>query len=365
MLKWTYLVFFCVLALSGSVADAEEQDKFYKVLGVNHDASAQEIKKAFRKLSLKWHPDKNKGNEEAKAKFNEITEAYEILSNEEKRQLYDMGGEEGLTKQNQPSSPFDMFFGGGGGGGGRRNKGQDFRMDFEVTLEDLYLGVQKDFSVSRKVLCTKCRGTGAKGGETKTCKTCKGKGVVMKMQKLGPGFNVQMQSNCDKCGGKGKTFKTACATCKGSKLVLEEKTLEAVVEKGMPNGNEIVFERASEQAPDTIPGDVILVLKTKKHPRFTRSANGNDLKHTMEITLKEALLGFKKTLLQLDGRMLSIERNGVTPYDHVMRKEGEGMPHHNYPSDKGNLHVTFKVKFPSKFTEEQKTQLRLRCDESA
>lgn len=333
---------------------AQIEDKHYKTLGVSRDATGKEIKKAFRKLSLKYHPDKNKGDEEARKKFVEITEAYEILSDEEKRQLYDLGGEDGLKKQNQPSSPFDMFFGGGGGGGGRR-KGQDFRMEFDVSLEDIYNGAEKEFNVNRNILCTKCRGTGAKGGETKTCKTCKGKGVVMSLQQIGPGFNVQMQSNCEKCGGKGKTFKTACPTCKGKKVMMEEKALNAVVEKGMKNGHEIVFERASEQSPETVPGDVILVIKTQKHKLFTRK--GNDLHHTMTITLKEALLGFSKTLQQMDGRTITVARDGVTYQDYVMTVPGEGMPHHNFPSDKGKLFVKFKVDFPKQLTAAQKEQL--------
>lgn len=334
-------------------ADGEDPEKFYKVLGVTRDATAKDVKKAFRKLSLKYHPDKNKGNEEARQKFNEITEAYEVIGDEEKRQLYDMGGEDGLKRQNQPASPFDMFFGGGGGGG--RRKGQDFRMDFAVTLEDLYNGVEKDFNVNRKVLCTACRGSGAKGGETKKCNKCKGQGVVLQMQQLGPGFNVQMQAACDKCGGKGKTFKTKCPTCKGQKLVMEEKTLEAVIEKGMPNGHPLVFERASEQSPDTLPGDVILVLKTSKHKQFKR--NGNDLHHTMSITLKEALLGFKKVIKQLDGRDIVVERTGVTQHEYVMKIKAEGMPHHNFPSDKGNLLVKFTVKYPKTFTADQQSKL--------
>lgn len=334
--------------------EEEDPEKFYKLLGVSRDATAKDIKKAFRKLSLKYHPDKNKGDEEAKTMYNQITEAYEVLGDEEKRQLYDMGGEQGLQNRNQPSSPFDMFFGGGGGGGGRR-KGPDFKMEFSVTLEDLYNGHEKDFNVNRKVLCTKCRGTGAKGGETKKCKKCKGQGVVMQLQQLGPGFNVQMQAACDKCGGKGKTFKTACPTCKGNKLVMEEKTLNAVLEKGMPNGHQLVFERASEQSPDTLPGDVILVIKTEKHSLYKRK--GNDLHHTMTITLKESLLGFKKTIRQLDGRDILVERKGVTHQDYVMKIAEEGMPHHNFPSDKGNMLIKFNVKFPKSFTPDQQTKL--------
>jgi len=312
-----------------------QETKYYEILGVERDASAAEIKKAFRKLSLQYHP------------------AYDVLSDPEKRQLYDLGGEENLKKGNQPASPFDMFFGGGQGG---RRKGQNFKMEFSVTLEDLYNGAQKEFRVNRKVLCNKCRGTGAKGGETTKCKKCQGRGVVMQLQQLGPGFNVQMQTACDACGGKGQTFKVACPVCKGEKVVMEEKVLTTVIERGMPNGHELVFERASEQSPDTIPGDVILQVKTEKHSRFTRQ--GNDLHHTMTITLKEALLGFKKSIQQLDGRTVEVSRDGVTQYDHVMQIKGEGMPHHDVPSDKGNMFVKFQVVFPNKLTPDQQERLK-------
>lgn len=129
--------------------------------------------------------------------------------------------------------------------------------------------------------------------------------------------------------------------------------MEAVIERGMANGAQLVFERASEQSPETIPGDVLLIIKTESHKRFKRK--GNDLHHTMHISLKEALLGFNKKLLQLDGRELSIKRSGVTHPDYVMKVTAEGMPHHNFPSDKGDLYVKFIVKFPKKLTADQKT----------
>lgn len=341
-----------ILILAAVLVSAQEE-KYYKVLGIQRDASAGEIKKAFRKLSLEYHPDKNPGDEAARVKFVEISEAYDVLSDPEKRQLYDLGGEDGLKKQNQPASPFDMFFGGGGGGGSR--KGPNFKMEFQVTLEELYNGAEKEFKVNRKVLCSKCRGTGAKGGETIKCKKCKGQGVVMQLQQLGPGFNVQMQTTCESCNGRGNTFKVACPTCQGKKQVMEEKVLNAIIERGMPNGHELVFERASEQNPDSIPGDVILVLKTDKHNTFTRE--GNDLHYTMTLSLKEALLGFKKTITHLDGRSIEIKRDVVTQYDYVMKVAGEGMPHHGVPSDKGTLYVRFKVNFPAKLTEQQQQKL--------
>jgi DnaJ-related protein SCJ1 len=347
-----FLALALLLFLVDLVAVLAGED-YYKELGISNDASAKTIKRAFRKLSLKYHPDKNKNDETAAAKFLSINKAYEVLSDEEKRQVYDLHGEEGLNKQKQPASPFDAFFGGGGGGG--RRKGPDFTMELPVTLEELYNGGEKSFNIKRNVLCKKCRGTGAKGGEVKKCRTCKGQGVVMKLQQLGPGFNVQMQAACDKCGGKGSIAKHKCPACKGNKIMMEEKLLEAVIEKGMPDAHQIVFERASEQSPDTIPGNVVLTLQTQKHHRFER--RGNHLYHDMKITLKEALLGFKKNLVHLDRRKVKVKQDGVTPPDFVKVLKNEGMPHHNYPSDRGNLYVRFLVEFPKSFTKSQMKDL--------
>eukprot|EP00457_Paulinella_chromatophora_P006718 gb/GEZN01006737.1/.p1 GENE.gb/GEZN01006737.1/~~gb/GEZN01006737.1/.p1 ORF type:complete len:369 (-),score=88.66 gb/GEZN01006737.1/:403-1509(-) len=347
------LLFLCFL---GTILAKQD---FYEVLGVERDSTSKEIKKAFRTLSLQYHPDKNPGDEVAQKKFVLVNEAYEVLSNEDKRQIYDIDGHEGLENDQKRGqgggggSIFDLF---GGGGGGGRKKGPDYRMNFEVTLEQLFEGAEQRFSVKRKVLCKKCRGTGAKDGEQKTCTKCKGQGQVLTLQNLGPGFKVQMQTTCDKCGGKGKIALNKCEVCGGSKLVLEDKLLEVVLEKGMPDKHEIVFERASEQSPNTIPGDVVLVVTQKAHSRFKR--DGNDLLHSMKISLKEALLGFNKNVEQLDGSMVQVRRDAVTPHGHTEKIKEQGMPHHNFPSQKGDMYVTFDVVFPDKLSEAQKTALK-------
>jgi len=288
-------------------------------------------------------------------KFVELNEAFEVLDNPEKRQTYDLHGEEGL-KQPKQTNPWEALFGGGGGGHGGKPKGPDFRMEFSVTLEDLYLGQSKKFNVQRKVLCSKCRGTGAKGGATKKCKACNGKGTRMTVQQLGPGFNVQMQSTCDVCHGTGQVPKDTCPVCGGNKVEMQSKELEAVIERGMQENEEIRFERMSEQTPDTIPGDVVIVLKTQKHARFNR--RGDDLHMDMTISLRDALLGFTRHVQQLDGRMLKVERKAVTQPEHVEKVVGEGMPVHNFPSEKGNLYIKFSIDFPKSLTKEQEDAIR-------
>lgn len=359
LLRWLLGAGLLLLLLSAAdthAAAAEDPD-YYKVLGVNRDATAAEIKKKYRKLSLKYHPDKNSGDEEANKKFVAVADAYGVLSDEDKRQIYDVYGMEGLAReegqgQGGGNSIFD-FFGGGRRGGMQR--GGDYRMAFEVTLEDMYNGGEREVTLQRNVVCRKCRGTGAKDAEMTVCKTCKGKGHKMVVQNMGPGFNVQMQQPCNKCGGQGKKAKKRCNACSGRKVMPEDKTLTAVVERGMSDGAELVFSRMGEQQPNILPGDVILVLRTKRHGRFTR--DGNDLRHKMSITLKEALLGFKRSVKHLDGHQVEISMNGVTPPGFVKTMRGEGMPHHGFPSEKGELYVEFTIKFPKQLTSKQQAAI--------
>lgn len=257
----------------------------------------------------------NPGDEEAGKKFAEVARAYEVLSDKEKRQVYDLEGLEGLERLEKhgaggggPMSPFDMFFGGGQQGG--RRKGPDAAVEMEVTLEELYNGGSRAARINRNVICPKCRGTGAKDGETQKCRACNGRGVRMVQQQMAPGFVVQMQETCPECGGRGNIAKTACPHCNGKKVMMDEKTLTAQIERGMASDAEIRFERESEQQPGVTPGDVVFKLKAAAHPRFKRE--GNSLHHEMKLTLKEALLGFKRPIRHLDGRDLWVEHSGVT-----------------------------------------------------
>ncbi|KAI9911964.1 hypothetical protein PsorP6_009494 [Peronosclerospora sorghi] len=344
------------------VEHEHEHVDYYETLGLTMEASDAEIKKAYRKLSLKYHPDKNQGDEEAETRFREISRAYEILSDPQKRQVYDLEGFEGLERDEKsggrPSSPFDAFFGGGG-----KQRGPDAAVDVAVTLEELYNGATKHAHFSRQVVCRKCRGTGAKGGKTTTCKKCRGSGHVLVQQKMGPGFTVQMQQPCPKCGGRGKTFKTACPFCHGHKVVKEEKVLTAEIERGMPSTHEIVFERESEQRPGMVPGDVIFRLHQVPHARFRRT--GDDLHYDVEISLEEALLGYSKPIQHLDDRTVVLSHAEITTPFEVRSVEGEGMPVHNYPSQRGKLHVHHDIRFPTKLSAAQKELVKtLLPDES-
>ncbi|ETV85328.1 chaperone DnaJ [Aphanomyces astaci] len=356
-MRLRHCLYFVALLALGSLSQAHDHhhhhhEDYYDVLGVGMDASEGDIKKAYRKLSLQYHPDKNKGNSDAEAKFQSISRAYEILTNPELKDIYDFEGEEGLQRHqnqgNRPSSPFDQFFGGGGG----RQRGPDAAVEVQVTLEELYNGGEKSVTFKRNVICRKCKGTGAKDGVTKPCKTCGGQGVVLVNQQMGPGFTVQMQQQCPKCGGRGKTFKSKCPHCHGHKVVEEMKTITGVIERGMPSNHEIVFERHGEQHPGVLPGDIIMRLAQQPHRVFRRA--GDDLHAQVQISLQDALLGFSSTLAHLDGHKVEVAHAGVTKPFQVRRIAEEGMPHHHVPSQHGDLYVTHHIRFPTKLTDAQR-----------
>mmetsp|Transcript_32616 Transcript_32616/g.82248 ORF Transcript_32616/g.82248 Transcript_32616/m.82248 type:complete len:365 (+) Transcript_32616:155-1249(+) len=323
---------------NAAVATQDEQPDPYTVLEVGREATEAEIKKAFRKLSIKNHPDK--GGD--KAIFQKIQRAYEILSNEELRMVYDHAGHEGLDQhekgQNAPASPFDAFFGGGQQRG--VNKGPDAKVEMQVTMEDMYNGNDVSMSIKRRVVCRQCKGK--QTWSTEPCRECGDCPPEIKMvqQQVAPGFVVQQQQQVP-----------SEYRCKN-----EPKELKVTVEKGSPDGHEVRFKGASEQSPGQVPGDVVLGLKMKSHPVFTRK--GNDLHMTMEISLKEALTGFTRTVKQLDGREITVEEKGITgPYSTKVVL-GEGMPVHGVPSESGKLKIQMKVKFPKSLTPDQVEQLR-------
>lgn len=336
---------------------------FYEILGVSRDSSESEIKKAYRKLSLKYHPDKDP-SETAKQKFVELANAYEVLGDEEKRRIYDQYGEDGLKNNGQQNfhNPFDIFsaFGGGGGGffkqntgGQMQNKGPDLEIDLEVTLKDLYIGRVMDVAHRKQTLCHKCRGTGAKKAtDVTTCGGCKGSGMKVKVQQLGPGFVQQTQTVCDECGGKGKKVTSTCPHCHGKKVEVGEDNLMVSVERGMMDGERIVFGQQADEAPDTTPGDLVFKIVTAPHKRFVRQ--GDNLHFSLTISLLEALAGFNKKIKHLDGHTVDVIRTEVTKPGQIITIKEEGMPQHNFPSQTGDLHIEITVKFPTSVTEEQK-----------
>ncbi|PWW78788.1 hypothetical protein C7212DRAFT_156115 [Tuber magnatum] len=340
-----------------------EKNRLYKILEIAPDASEAEIKKAYRKLAMKYHPDKNAHNPDASDKFKEIGHAYEILSDPQKRNIYDQYGEEGLSGEGgmgagmSAEDLFSQFFGGGGMGGmggmfggGMQQQGPKRSRDIvhvhKVALEDLYKGKVSKLALQKSVLCSKCDGRGGKEGSVKKCTGCDGLGMKTMMRQMGPMIQ-RFQTVCSDCNGEGEMIKDKdrCKTCHGKKTITERKVLHVHVDKGMQDGQKVTFKGEGDQGPDITPGDVIFVIEQKPHARFQRK--GDDLYYQAEIDLLTALAGGTIAVEHLDERWLTVTINpGEVISPGVIKVvRGQGMPsyrHHDY----GNLYIQFDVKFP-------------------
>ncbi|KAF9676536.1 hypothetical protein SADUNF_Sadunf08G0012200 [Salix dunnii] len=343
----------------GRAPKKSDNTKYYEVLGVSKSASQDDLKKAYRKAAIKNHPDKG-GDPE---KFKELAQAYEVLSDPEKREIYDQYGEDALKEgmggggsgAHDPFDIFQSFFGGGnpfGGGGSsrgrRQRRGEDVIHPLKVSFEDLYNGTSKKLSLSRNVICSKCKGKGSKSGASSKCAGCQGSGMKVSIRHLGPSMIQQMQHACNECKGTGETIndKDRCPQCKGEKVVQEKKVLEVVVEKGMQNGQKITFPGEADEAPDTVTGDIVFVLQQKDHPKFKRKGDDLFVEHTLSLT--EALCGFQFVLTHLDGRQLLIKSQlgEVVKPDQFKAINDEGMPMYQRPFMRGKLYIHFSVEFP-------------------
>jgi len=249
---------------------------------------------------------------------------------------------------------FDMFFGGGdpfGRGGGRRGprRTKNLVHQLSVSLEDMYNGTTRKLALQKNVICDACEGLGGRAGAVQKCPNCRGSGMQVRIQQLGPGMMQQIQSMCPECHGEGERIdpKLRCKKCNGRKVNRERKILEVQVDKGMADGQKITFTSEGDQEPGLEPGDIIIVLDEKAHDTFKRS--GQDLILKMNITLTEALTGMKKTIKSLDDRTLVIQtvRGEVIKTGDVKQVQGEGMPYYRNPFEKGRLLIQFNVVFPA------------------
>ncbi|KAF8312504.1 DnaJ-domain-containing protein [Clavulina sp. PMI_390] len=353
MLRLTLLsgILLSLLLLVSAGAD------YYKVLGVGRSASDPEIKKAYKTLSKKYHPDKKNGD---KDKFVEVARAYEVLSDSKKRAIYDRHGEEGLNNAEggRQANPFDMFqnfFGGQQNTGVPR--GQTSVSDFEVPLAAIYTGQDIEFNIHKKILCDHCRGSGAKSDNyIKTCTGCNGHGVKTGRQQIFPGMFAQTQMTCDECGGKGKVITQVCPHCGGAKVRDHKQLYTLEVLPGMPEGHEVVFEGEGDENPDWEPGDVVLrVRSVKEAGGFKRKDTG--LYWTETIGVDEALLGFERNITHLDGHIVTIKRTGVTQPGFVEQIKGEGMPVWQQSDKFGDLFVDFQVVLPATISPKLRSKL--------
>lgn len=330
--------------------------KLYDVLGVPPDAPQDQIKKCYRKLALKYHPDKNQ-EADAADKFKEISAAFEVLSDEKKRGIYDEHGLEGLKEGGGPGgefhSPFDifdMFFGGGGGrrrrGPGEKARGRDTVHQLKVTLEELYTGSVRKMALQKKIICPGCEGIGGKPGSVEKCQNCNGTGVEIKMRQIGPGMVQQIQQPCRECNQTGEKIreKDRCKKCNGRKVISDRKIIECHITAGMKDGERITFQGEGDQSPEIEPGDIIVVLDEQEHAVFKRKGSNLHMKMNIEIT--EALCGFKRNIETLDKRTLLVTSDPGEVIDPTKMKRltDEGLP--GKYGQKGDLIVEFTVNFP-------------------
>ncbi|GAA5860553.1 hypothetical protein JCM3774_006205 [Rhodotorula dairenensis] len=350
-----------ILVLVALAATALARD-FYQVLGLDRSCSEKDLKRAYRKLSKQFHPDKN-DSEEAKAQFLDVTRAYEVLSDPELRKTYDRYGEEGLKQRENgggaSGDPYDIFRQAFGFAGGQQpRRGQNMLAEIEVDLKAMYEGDSMKFQIGRKAICDRCDGTGARSAkDIVTCQTCDGRGVRLVRHQLGPGIFQQVQMHCDRCGGRGQAIKHYCPSCKGARIVDTVSDLDLHIDRGMPEGAEIVFEGEADESPDLEAGDVIVRVRSKKvKGGFVRK--DSNLYWKEPISVAEALLGFRHTVTGLDGHDIVLSRTGVTQPGFVDVISGEGMPIYHLTGH-GNLFVEYQVVMPPSLTPKQREALQL------
>lgn len=351
---------------------AEKRD-YYEVLGVAKNADAAEIKKAYRKLALQYHPDRNPGNKEAEEKFKEAAEAYDVLSNEEKRRRYDQFGHAGMggaggfggsgMSMDDIFAHFGDIFGGFGGfsgfgdfsGGGRSarrvNRGTNLRVKVKLTLEEIATGVEKKIKVKKYVADTHCKGTGAKDGTSySTCSTCHGSGQVTRVQNTILGA-MQTTSTCPTCGGEGKIINEKCTHCNGEGVMLSEEVITLNIPAGVADGMQLSLSGKGNAARHGgVNGDLIVLIEEIEHSELLR--DGNDLLYNTFIGFPEAVLGDSVEIPTLEGKVKVKIDPGTQP-GKILRLKGKGIPDIN-GYGRGDLLVKVNVWIPKNLSKEDK-----------
>jgi len=349
---------------------------YYEVLGVSKDADETAIKRAYRSLAMKYHPDRNPGDAQAVERMKEINEAYAVLSDAHKRKLYDTYGHDGLEGYTQADifrgvdfsslfrefglrdffgfgdSLFDSFFGGRTATRREPRKGADLRYDLNVTLEDVAFGVEKVIELPRVEQCPACSGTGAEADGLERCSSCQGTGQIVREQRSG--YSVFRQiSVCTKCHGRGHVVKKPCKECEGKGVIERTKEIKVTIPAGADSGYSIRVEGEGEKGED-LPGDLYVVLQLEKHPVFER--HGDDIYLQQEIAFTTAALGGKVEVAGLNGN-LNLDVPEGTQTGAIFRIDGEGMPRlRGY--GRGDEYVIVKVLTPTNLSRKEKELLR-------
>ena len=356
---------------------ADQKRDYYEVLGVSKGASEDELKKAYRRLAKKYHPDLNPGDKAAEASFKEVNEAYEVLSDKDKRARYDQFGHAGVDPNFNPGAGggfggftdmgdidlgdlFGSFFGGGfgGGGGSRRNapqKGETVRAGVTITFEEAAFGCEKEVTVSRTEQCDVCKGTGCAPGTTaEICPDCHGSGTV-RIQRGGGGFSFSTTTSCPKCRGTGKIIHQPCKTCGGGGTVRKQKKLAVTIPAGIDDGQAVSLRGQGGAGRNGGPaGDLLIGVTVKPHPIFRRE--GTSVYMDQPVSFVQAALGAELEIPTLDGKVKWTLPEGTQPGT-TFRLNGKGIPGLG-GRGRGNQYVTVKVQVPTNLNKEQKEALR-------
>ena len=354
---------------------------YYEVLGVDKNVTPEELKKAYRKLALKYHPDRNPGDKDAEEKFKEAAEAYDVLSNPDKKSRYDQFGHAGLDGAggfggqgmsmddifSSFGSIFGDFFGGGGGGfhfsgfngggssrGGRPvSRGSNLRIKVKLTLEEIERGVEKKIKVNKYVPCKSCGGSGARGNSYETCSHCHGTGVVTEMRRSIFG-QMQTQSVCPYCGGQGHIIKDKCHDCHGEGIVKSEEIITINIPAGVADGMQLSMHGQGNAGPNGgVNGDLIIQIEEVQHELFERQ--DSNLFYNAFVTYADAALGASIEIPTLSGKVrVKIEQG--TPSGKVIRLKGKGLPELNGYS-RGDMLVSINVWVPKSVTKEERAML--------
>ena len=358
---------------------AEKRD-YYEVLGVEKTASAEEIKKAYRKKAIQYHPDKNPGDKEAEEKFKEAAEAYEVLSDPQKRQRYDQFGMAGMQGAGGFSgggmsmedifSHFGDIFEGAGfdfgdigemfmGGRGRSRsprvqRGSDMRVKVRLTLEEIAKGCEKKIKVRKLVACGDCHGTGSQDGTTETCPTCKGSGRVIRQQRGIFGM-MQVQADCDTCGGEGRIIKNKCPKCGGQGVVRDEEVITITIPAGVAGGMQLTVPGKGNAAPHGgVAGDLLVLIEEEEHKDFIRQES--DLVYNLLLDMPTAVLGGQVQIPTLTGDVKITITPGTQP-GKVLRMRGKGLPRidqYGRSYGTGDLLINVGVYIPEKLNKEER-----------
>ena len=347
---------------------------YYEVLGVDKNASASDIKKAYRKLAIQYHPDKNPDNKEAEEKFKEAAEAYSVLSDPDKKARYDQFGFEGVSGASGGSgfggagmdindifSMFGDIFGGHGGFGGgfggfggsagpAKHRGSDQRVKVKLTLQEIANGVTKKFKLKKYVPCTHCNGSGAENGAVETCPDCKGTGRVVRTQQSFFGM-MRSEVACPRCNGQGKIIKNKCQHCNGDGIVMGEEIVEVNIPAGVYEGMQLSMRgKGNAGKYNGIPGDLLILVEEEKHPTLVRDEN--DLIYSLLLDIPTAALGGFAEIPTIDGKAKVTIDPGTQP-GKVLRLRGKGLPSIN-GYGKGDIVVNISVYIPETLSKDEK-----------